>query len=93
MQDFRKQQFRYGAMVYLGLLLIALPFGWFLGLVAAFVLSGGGDWEQTPMLTVPAGLLLGFIAALLPVGSAQSRLKWMAVATGLMAAFFAIAPF
>jgi hypothetical protein len=80
-------------MVYLGLILIALPFGWFLGLVAAFVLSGGGDWEQTPILTVPAGLLLGFLAALLPIGSAAARLKWMAIATAAMAAFFAVVPF
>lgn len=79
-------------MVYLGLVLIALPFGWFLGLVAAFVLAGGNDVAQTPMLTVPFALPLALVFAFLPIGSASQRLKWMAIATVAMAGFFALVP-
>jgi hypothetical protein len=79
-------------MIYLGLAIIALPFGWFLGLVAAIALSGGIAFGQLPMITVPAGLLSGFIIAFLPLGTPAGRLKLMTIATALMAVFFMLIP-
>lgn len=79
-------------MVYLGLALIALPFGWMLGVLAAFVVAGGSDIGQTPMLTVPPGILIGLLAAFVPWTTPAARLKALSVATLAIFAFFSIFP-
>jgi hypothetical protein len=57
-------------------LLAALPFGWGLGVLAAYLI-GGRDFGQLPVATVPLGLLAAFVLALWPGLPPAKRLKVM----------------
>jgi hypothetical protein len=52
----------------------ALPFGWGLGVAAAYLVAGS-NFGQLPALTVPLGLLAALGFAVLPVTTASKRLK------------------
>jgi hypothetical protein len=60
--------------------LAALPCGYCFGIVAAFLMAGGPDIGQGPLLTVPVGILLAVLFALLPFVGAQTRFMTMIVA-------------
>ena len=62
--------------------LAAVPFGWNLGVAAAYLLAGS-DFGQLPALTVPLGIIAAIIFALLPLLSARKRLLIMVGGTGL----------
>jgi hypothetical protein len=62
--------------------LAAFPFGWGLGVTAAYLLAGP-DFGQLPALTVPVGIIAAIVLALLPLLSARKRLLIMVVGTGL----------
>lgn len=61
--------------------LAALPCGYCFGVVAAFLLNGGPNVGETPLLTVPVGLLTAVAVALLPIVEAQTRFTIMVVGT------------
>ena len=44
-------------------LVMALPFGWGLGVIAAFVVAGK-EFGQLPVATVPLGIVASFVFAL-----------------------------
>jgi len=60
----------------------ALPFGWGLGVIAAYLLAGP-SFGQLPALTVPLGIIAAIAFALLPMLSAPKRLLIMAAGTAL----------
>ena len=60
----------------------AFPFGWGLGVVAAYLLVGS-DFGQLPALTVALGIIAAIVFALLPLLSARKRLLIMVAGTGL----------
>ena len=60
----------------------AFPFGWGLGVAAAYLLAGP-DFAQLPALTVPLGFIAAIVFALLPLLSARKRLLMMVGGTGL----------
>jgi hypothetical protein len=60
----------------------AFPFGWSLGVTAAYLLAGP-DFGQLPALTVPLGILAAIVFALSPLPSARKRLLIMVAGTGL----------
>lgn len=68
---------------WVGCLLLVLPFGWMLGLVAAIVLSGGAV-GQLPMLTIPIAVLGSLAFAVLPLAPVATRLRVMAAGTALL---------
>jgi hypothetical protein len=61
----------------------AFPFGWGLGVTAAYLLAGP-DFGQLPALTVPVGIIAAIVFALLPLLSARKRLLIMVAGTGLL---------
>jgi hypothetical protein len=67
-------------LAFLGCLLLVLPFGWMVGVVAAIVLTGGAI-GQLPMMTVPLGILGAGIFAVLPMVPVNTRLSVMAFGT------------
>lgn len=71
-------------MTHLLLFLIAWPFGWVLGLMAAAPFMRGGEAGQLPAFTIPFALIAAFLFAFLPIGSANGRLKLMAILTLIM---------
>lgn len=66
-----------------GCLVLVLPFGWMVGLVAAILLSGGAV-GQLPMLTIPLAVLGSLAFAVLPVVSVGRRLILMAAGSLLL---------
>ena len=56
----------------------ALPFGWGLGVVVAYLVAGP-NFGQLPILTVPIGLIVSIAFALLPILTAGTRLAILAV--------------
>jgi hypothetical protein len=66
---------------------LALPFGWGLGLLAAYVVAGR-NFGQLPALTVPLGILVALVLALWPSLAPATRLKVM---LGGSAAFIVLA--
>ena len=54
-----------------------LPFGYFAGLLAAFLLAGGPDIGQGPLLTVPLDLLAAIVFASVPLLAARTRFTIM----------------
>ena len=60
-------------VVVAGAVVAALPFGWGLGLVAAYMIAGK-DFGQLPALTVPIGLLAALVFALWPSVKPRTRL-------------------
>jgi len=59
--------------------LAALPCGYCFGVVAAFLLAGGPNVGQVPLWTVPLGLVVAVLFALLPFVGAQTRFMTMVV--------------
>jgi hypothetical protein len=53
---------------------LALPFGWGLGLLAAYVVAGK-NFGQLPVATVPLGILAALAFALWPSLRPSTRLK------------------
>jgi len=53
---------------------MALPFGWGLGLLVAYAVAGK-DFGQLPAATVPLGILAALAFALWPSFSPRTRLK------------------
>jgi len=53
---------------------MALPFGWGLGLLVAYIVAGR-NFGQLPAATVPLGLLAALAFALWPSFSPSTRLK------------------
>ena len=56
----------------------ALPFGWGLGVVVAYLVAGP-NFGQLPILTVPIGLIVSIAFALLPILTAGTRLAILVV--------------
>jgi hypothetical protein len=56
---------------------LAVPFGWGLGVFIADVV-GGRDFGQLPVLTVPLGIVAAVVFAFLPVFTPATRLTVMA---------------
>lgn len=69
--------------------LMAFPFGWFLGLFIALLIAGT-NFGQTPVFTVPLGILAALIFAFAPVCEARTRLKIMLIGTPAFFVFFLI---
>jgi hypothetical protein len=69
-------------MIIAAAVLAALPFGWGLGVMAAYLLAGP-DFGQLPALTVPLAIIAAIVFALSPVLSAPKRLLIMVAGTGL----------
>jgi len=62
--------------------LAAIPFGWGLGVLAAFLILGG-DFGQLPALTVPVCIIASIIFVLSSSRSPWARLAIMVFGTGL----------
>lgn len=62
----------------------AVPFGWGLGVVAAYLIAGP-DFGQLPAMTVPLGIVAGIVFALAPRLSPSRRLTLMLGGTALFA--------
>jgi hypothetical protein len=60
-------------MTVLWAVLAALPFGWGTGLLAARIVMRG-DPAQLPAVTIPIAIFAGIVFALVPLGSARTRL-------------------
>jgi hypothetical protein len=57
-----------------GAALLALPFGWGLGLLVAYVIAGK-NFGQLPVATVPLGIVVALIFAFWPSVKPSTRLK------------------
>lgn len=62
--------------------LLALPFGWGLGVLAAYLI-GGKNFGQLPVATVPLGIIAALVFALRPSLDASFRLEILAGGTAL----------
>ena len=71
-----------------GAVLAAFPFGYMAGLIAAFVLAGGPNIGQGPLLTVPLGLLAAMLFASVPLLAARTRFAILLV--GAIALFLVV---
>ncbi|MBV8934856.1 MAG: hypothetical protein JO320_09640 [Alphaproteobacteria bacterium] len=60
----------------------ALPFGWGLGLTAAYLIAGH-DFGQLPALTVPLGIVAAIAFALSPLLTPGKRLAILVIGSGL----------
>lgn len=60
--------------------LLALPFGWGLGVVLAYMIAGS-DFGQLPAGTVPLSIVASIAFALSPQVAPKTRLAVMAVGT------------
>jgi hypothetical protein len=60
----------------------ALPFGWGLGVLTAYLLAGR-NFGQLPALTVPLAILLSIAFAFSPFLTPVKRLAIMVIGTGL----------
>jgi hypothetical protein len=69
--------------------LAAVPFGWMVGLFAAYLVAGP-NFGQLPIMTVPLGITAAIVFALVPAWSAWTRLAIMVVGTGVLVALSAI---
>lgn len=63
-------------------LVMALPFGWGLGVLAAYLVAGK-NFGQLPAVTVPLGIVAAMVFAVLPVFTASMRLKVLVAGTVL----------
>jgi hypothetical protein len=59
--------------------LAALPCGYCFGVVVAFLMADGPNIGQTPLVTVPLGMLAAILFAVLPFVGAQTRFMTMVV--------------
>lgn len=71
--------------------LMALPFGWGLGVVAAYAIAGR-NIGQLPALTVPVSIIAALIFAFSSILDAPKRLGIMAVGTALFILLAALNP-
>lgn len=69
-----------------GAVVMALPFGWGLGVFLAYVLAGS-SFGQLPAATVPLGIVASLVFALWPSLSPRTRLTVMAAGTVLFLLF------
>ncbi|MGH8504657.1 MAG: hypothetical protein ACRETM_01675 [Stenotrophobium sp.] len=60
---------------------VALPCGWGLGIVAATCMAGS-DFGQLPAVTVPLGIVAALVFALSPILTAKKRLTVLLVFAG-----------
>ena len=60
--------------------ILALPFGWGLGVVAAYLIAGS-NFGQMPIVTVPLAIVASIVFALVPWVPAQTRVIIMAIGT------------
>jgi len=74
-------------VVVAGAVVAALPFGWGLGVLAAYLVAGK-DFGQLPALTVPLGLVVAIVFALR--SSVQPGTRFKVLAGGAIL-FFALA--
>jgi hypothetical protein len=65
---------------------MALPFGWGLGVVAAYLVAGK-DFGQLPVATVPLGVVAAITFAVSPIVEARTRLKIIVAGTLLFIVF------
>ena len=65
---------------------MALPFGWGLGVLAAYMLAGR-NFGQLPVATVPLGIVAAIVFALSPVATPGRRLKIMLAGTAMFIVF------
>jgi hypothetical protein len=66
-------------------LLLALPFGWGAGVLAAYAI-GGQDFGQLPVATVPLGILGAIVFSVWPSVETSTRLKIMCAGTAIFIA-------
>jgi hypothetical protein len=66
--------------------LLALPFGWGLGLFVAYLIAGK-NFGQLPVATVPLGIIVALVFALWPSVDASFRLKILGIGTALFILF------
>jgi hypothetical protein len=62
--------------------ILALPFGWGLGMLAAYVIAGP-DFGQLPVGTIPIALIGSIVFAVQPSISAKTRFTVMAAGTAV----------
>jgi hypothetical protein len=67
-------------------LVMALPFGWGLGVMLAYLIAGR-DFGQLPAATVPLGLVAAVGFAVSPRFDARTRLKVMLAGTAASVLF------
>ncbi len=65
---------------------MALPFGWGLGVMIAYVIAGR-DFGQLPAATVPLGIVAAIVFAVSPTFDARTRLKVMLAGTAAFVLF------
>lgn len=65
-----------------GAVVLAFPFGWGLGVLAAYLIAGS-DFGQLPAATVPIAIVASIAFALWPALKASTRLTVMLVGTAL----------
>ena len=61
---------------------MALPFGWGIGVLVAYLLAGP-DFGQLPIATVPIGIVGAVVFALSPALEASTRLQVMVAGTAI----------
>jgi len=71
----------------LGAVLAAIPVGYGIGLLAAWLIAGY-NFGQLPLFTVPLGIVASIVFALVPFLRARTRLATMVAA--LIAVFIAL---
>ena len=69
-----------GWLVTAAAVLVALPFGWGVGVVAAYVIAGR-DFGQLPAGTVPLGIIAAVLFALSPIARPVMRFAIMTIGT------------
>jgi hypothetical protein len=67
-------------VVVIAAVVMAVPFGWGAGVLAAYLLAGP-DFGQLPAATVPLGILGSIAFALMPLFKPKTRLAVMAGGT------------
>lgn len=73
------------SVVVAGALVLAVPFGWGLGVFAAYAIAGR-DFGQLPVLTVPLCIVGSIAFASWPTVKASTRFKFMLAGTLLFIA-------
>jgi hypothetical protein len=78
-------------LIVIAAVIMALPFGWGLG-VAAAELALGPNFGQLPALTVPVAIVGSIVFALTPAISPSARLAIMTAGTALFLILAAVFP-
>lgn len=69
-----------GALKLVACLVLAVPFGWVLGVAVAAVVTGGAV-GVLPILTIPAAILAALVFAVLPRIAVETRLRVLGAGT------------